>query len=90
MARPRCLRSWAGVAGKDLQVEMMRELPQELAALDEDELVVQRVTRDERLAALFRRWPKLAGRELRELRRLYDERLRLARHVGRIRAARRK
>ena len=69
---------------------MMRELPQELAALDEDELVVQRVTRDERLAALFRRWPRLAGRELRELRRLYDERLRLARHVGRIRAARRK
>jgi hypothetical protein len=64
---------------------MIRELPPELAVLDEDELVVQRATRDERLAALFRKWPTLAGRELQELRRLNDERLRLARHFGRIR-----
>jgi len=62
----------------------MRDLPPELAVLDENELVVQRATRDERLAALFRKWPSLAGRELQELRRLYDERLRLARHFGRI------
>jgi len=62
----------------------MRELPPELAVLDEDELAVQRAIRDDRLATLFRRWPKLAGRELQELRRLYDERLRLARHFGRI------
>ena len=66
----------------------MRELPPDLAALDESELVVQRVARDDRLAILFRKWPKLAGREFTELRRLNDERLRLARHFGRIRRRR--
>jgi hypothetical protein len=68
----------------------MRELPPDLAALDDADLVVQRTTRDDRLADLFRKWPKLAGRELQELRRLYDERLRLARHLGRIRRGRAK
>ena len=63
----------------------MRELPPDLDALDERSVAMQRTTRDERLTALFRRWPALAARELRELRRLYDERLRLARHVGRKR-----
>ena len=66
----------------------MKDLPPDLGALDDDDLVVQRETRDARLATLFRRWPKLAGRELKELRRLYDERLRLARHFGRIRRGR--
>lgn len=66
----------------------MRDLPPELATLDDRDLVVQRVARDERIAVLFRKWPKLAGRELQELRRLYDERLRLARHFGRIRRRR--
>ena len=66
----------------------MRQLPPELAVLDYDDLVAQRATRDERIAILFRQWPKLGGRELRELRRLYDERLRLARHFGRIRRQR--
>lgn len=66
----------------------MKDLPPDLGALDDDDLLVQRATRDARLAALFRRWPKLAGRELNELRRLYDERLRLARHFGRLRRGR--
>jgi hypothetical protein len=63
----------------------MKDLPPDLGALNDDDLVVQRATRDDRIAALFRTWPKLAARELRELRRLYDERLRLARHLGRLR-----
>ena len=66
----------------------MKELPPDLGALDDDDLVVQRATRDARLASLFRRWPGLAGRELNELRRLHDERLRLARHFGRLRGRR--
>jgi hypothetical protein len=66
----------------------MRELPPDLAALDDDDLVVQRTARDDRITVLFRKWPRLAGRELHELRRLYDERLRLARHFGRIRRRR--
>jgi hypothetical protein len=63
----------------------MKELPPDLGALDDDDLVLQRATRDARIAALFRSWPKLARRELKELRRLHDERLRLARHLGRLR-----
>jgi hypothetical protein len=66
----------------------MKDLPPDLRALNDDDLVVQRATRDDRLATLFRRWPKLAGRELNELRRLYDERLRLARHFGGLRRRR--
>jgi len=63
----------------------MKELPPDLGGLDDEDLVLQRATRDARIAALFRTWPKLAGRELGELRRLHDERLRLARHLGRLR-----
>jgi hypothetical protein len=66
----------------------MRELPPDLAALDSDDLVVQRALRDDRLTILFRKWPTLHGRELHELRRLYDERLRLARYFGRLRRRR--
>jgi hypothetical protein len=69
-------------------MKSMKDLPPDLRALDDDDLVVQRATRDARLAALFRRWPRLGGRELKELRRLYDERLRLARHFGRLRRGR--
>ena len=66
----------------------MQELPPDLDSLDEEELDTQRKTRDDRLTALFRRWPKLAGRERQELRRLHEERLRLARYIGRIRRRR--
>jgi hypothetical protein len=42
---------------------------------------------DGRLAPLFRRWPALTKLELAELHRLYDERMRLARHSGARRRA---
>jgi hypothetical protein len=74
--------------GGNQQMKSMKDLPPDLGALDDADLVVQRATRDARLAALFRRWPRLAGREHKELRRLYDERLRLARHFGRLRGGR--
>jgi hypothetical protein len=38
--------------------------------------------RDRRLTRLFRRWPALTRAELAELRRLYDERMRLAKLHG--------
>lgn len=66
----------------------MKKLPPDLSMLDEDDLVVQRTTRDERLAVLFRKWPRLAREEGHELSRLWAERLRLARFVGRIRRRR--
>jgi hypothetical protein len=61
----------------------MKQLPDDLSRLDDDQLAVQASVRDERLTPLFRRWPKLARPELRELRRLYAERVRLARYIGR-------
>jgi hypothetical protein len=36
--------------------------------------------REQRITALFRRWPRLENGELTELRRLWDERIRRARH----------
>ena len=78
-------RVFTSAPGGTNGLDPMRDLPPELTTLDDRDLVVQRVARDERIAILFRKWPKLAGRELQELRRLYDERLRLARHFGRIR-----
>jgi hypothetical protein len=36
--------------------------------------------REQRITALFRRWPGLDKREVTELRRLWDERIRRARH----------
>jgi hypothetical protein len=66
----------------------MKELPSDLEQLDPDEVVVQTSRRDERLDPLFRRWPQLARDELRELRRLYSDRVRLARHSGRLRRRR--
>jgi hypothetical protein len=62
----------------------MKQLPEDLDRLNEDQLVVQARVRDERLTPLFRRWPRLARDELRELRRLYSERVRLARYIGRV------
>jgi hypothetical protein len=40
------------------------------------------------LTPLFRRWPALSQLELRELRRLYAERIRIAKHLGSLRARR--
>jgi hypothetical protein len=63
----------------------VRELPDDLAAMPIDELAQQRAVRDERLVPLFRRWPALSRMEMRELRRVYGERLRIAKYIGRIR-----
>jgi hypothetical protein len=64
----------------------MKELPDDLAAVGYAELTQQRAIRDAKIAPLFRRWPALSRAELGQLRRLYAERLRIARYLGRRRA----
>ena len=64
----------------------MKELPDDLAAVGDAELSEQRAIRDDKLAPLFRRWPALSRPELGRLRRMYEERLRIARYLGRRRA----
>jgi hypothetical protein len=63
----------------------MDELPENLSALDDELILEERDARDEKLRPLFRRWPSLNKTELRELRRVYAERVRLARWIGRRR-----
>jgi hypothetical protein len=63
----------------------MDELPENLSALSDERLREERNARDERLRPLFRRWPSLSKFEMRELRRVYKERVRLARRIGRTR-----
>jgi hypothetical protein len=63
----------------------MKELPEDLAAVGYAELSEQRAIRDDELAPLFQRWPSLSRPELGRLRRLYAERLRIARYLGRRR-----
>ena len=60
----------------------MKELPDDLAAMPVTELSRQRAIRDDRIAPLFQRWPALSGLELGQLRRLYAERLRIAKYLG--------
>ena len=64
---------------------VVADLPQNLTRLDDNELRDARRDRDERMSVLFRTWPALSKIELRELRKLNDERQRLARHVGILR-----
>ena len=66
----------------------MKQLPDDLAALGTDDLSQQRVLRDDALAPLFRRWPALNRIETLNLRRLYGERLRIAKYLGRRRRGR--
>ena len=63
----------------------MKELPDDLAAVGDAELSEQRAIRDERLAPLFKRWPALSRPELGRLRQMYEERLRIAKYLGRRR-----
>jgi hypothetical protein len=65
----------------------MKELPGDLKAMEDTELAKQRAIRDDKLAPLFRRWPALSRPELGQLRRMYTERLRIARYLGRRRGA---
>jgi hypothetical protein len=61
-------------------------LPVDLRELDRDQLREESDARDARLSVLFRRWPGLSPIEMREIRRLNDERQRLARSIGRLRS----
>ena len=64
---------------------MIKDLPANLSALDPDQLEQAKRDRDERMSILFRRWPSVNDTEMRELRKLSNERQRLARHVGSVR-----
>jgi hypothetical protein len=63
----------------------MRQLPDDLATLDAQDLARQREVRDDKIGPLLRRWPALSRLELRELRGMYAERLRIAKDLGRRR-----
>jgi len=67
---------------------VIESLPKNLSALDRNQIRDARQDRDDRMSVLFRSWPALSKIELRELRRLSDERQRLARHVGIVRRLR--
>jgi hypothetical protein len=67
---------------------VIEELPRNLSALGDTELGKARHDRDERMSLLFHSWPSLSDIELRELRKLNDERQRLAKHVGILRRLR--
>jgi hypothetical protein len=69
---------------------MVEKLPKNLSTLTREKLQQAVRTRDERLTPLFRRWPKLNRLEMEELRRLYQERVRVAKHLGRKRSLRRR
>ena len=78
---------WTGLRGGSDEslsgrAPTMKELPDDLAAMDAGEVARQRAIRDEMLAPLFRRWPALSRFQLHQLRQLYRERLRIARHLG--------
>jgi hypothetical protein len=64
---------------------MIKKLPKDVSVLGRQGLRRARDARDERLSVLFRRWPALNKIELNEIRRLHDERQRLARYVGMLR-----
>lgn len=61
------------------------QLPEDLSQLKPAALERAANLRDKRLSPLFRRWPSLNRLELSELKRLYTERLRLAKHLGKRR-----
>ena len=66
---------------------MSEPLPQDLSDLDPREIATVRDEQERRLTPLFRRWPALSIRERAELRRVYTERLRVARFLGRRKRA---
>jgi hypothetical protein len=61
---------------------MPKKLPQNLSTLTLESLRDAVNTRDERMSPLFRRWPGLSTLEIDELRNLYEERVRVAKHLG--------
>ena len=67
---------------------MALERHEELAESSRADLLRRTHKADERLTPLFRRWPALSELELHELRRVYAERQRLAKHLGKLRRTR--
>jgi len=65
--------------------QVIENLPKNLLLLDHEELRDATRHRDERMSFLFLSWSSLSKIELRELRKLSDERQRLARHLGILR-----
>ena len=67
----------------------MRDLPgkDNLPVIPDPALSEQRVVRDDKLAPLFQRWPDLSRFESVRLRRLYAERLEIARYLWRTSGA---
>ena len=63
----------------------MKELPEDLATMELDDVAQQAEVRDELLTPLFRQWPRLSQAELRQLKARYRERVRIARYLGRLR-----
>ena len=61
---------------------MSEPLPQDLSSLDTREIETMRDEQERRLTPLFRRWPALSSHERAELRRVYTERLRVAKFLG--------
>jgi hypothetical protein len=70
------------------EMSEMDDLPENLSSLGDEELLEARDARDEKLRPLFRRWPSLSRPEMVELRRIYNERVRLAKWIGRTRRKR--
>jgi len=64
---------------------MIKDLPANLSTLDPDQLEQAKRERDERMSILFRGWPAVDDSEMRELRKLSNERQRLARHARALR-----
>jgi len=60
----------------------VERLPEDLSELEAGALEHAANARNKQLSPLFRRWPALSRLELSELKRLYNERLRLARYLG--------
>jgi hypothetical protein len=58
-----------------------------LAAVTESRLEDVARAQDDRLSYYFRRWPRLEDDELSEMTELYRRRMRIARMIGRSRAA---
>jgi hypothetical protein len=56
------------------------KLPRSLSKLDDKQIGHAKRERDERMSILFRGWPYVNELEMTELRKLSDERQRLARH----------
>jgi hypothetical protein len=67
-------------------VDASDDLPSKHSELHAEALERAVTAREKRLSPLFRRWPALSRMELAELKRLYNERLLIARYLGRWRA----